>query len=62
MLAYELARLLTCHACNFIVTAKIHNDEQGEEYEITSVNMERTSNEAYGIVLEMVPIALPKGR
>ena len=58
-MAYELARRLTGHAGNFIVTAKI----QGEagEYEIKpEIFPKKREDGTLGIILELVRIASPK--
>ena len=57
VLAYELARLLTCRACNFVVTARMHFNDKGEEYEIIpSVSVQKRGDGTESIILELVPI------
>ena len=61
MLAYELARFLTCRACNFVVTAKMHGDDTGKEYEIIpGVSVRKRADGTESVILELVPIASPK--
>ena len=61
MLAYELARLLTCRACNYVVTARMHSDDEGIEYEfVPRVDVQKRTDGTESVILELVPIASPK--